>query len=59
MLDAAGGYTGNKYKMLMCTVRRHEVADVYRLIRSHDENAFTVVADAGEIIGEGFKPFEK
>ena len=59
LLDAAGGYTGNKYKMLMCTVRRHEVADVYRLIRSHDENAFTVVADAGEIIGEGFKPFEK
>jgi len=59
LLDAAGGYTGNKYKMLMCTVRRHEVADVYRLIRLHDENAFTVVADAGEIIGEGFKPFEK
>ena len=57
VLQANGGYTGLPYKMLMCTVRVHEVSEVYRIIKECDPHAFTVVSDAGEIIGEGFKPF--
>lgn len=57
VLQANGGYTGQPYRMLMCTVRRHEVSEVYRIIKDCDPKAFTVVSDAGEIIGEGFKPF--
>lgn len=55
VLQATGGYTGQPYRMLMCTVRRHEVSEVYRIIKDCDPRAFTVVSDAGEIIGEGFK----
>lgn len=57
VLQASGGYTGQPYRMLMCTVRRHEVSEVYRIIKECDSKAFTVVSDAGEIIGEGFKRF--
>ena len=41
--------------MIMCTVRRNEVHAVYKYAREHDKNAFIVVAEAGEIFGEGFK----
>jgi len=41
--------------MLMCAVRRHEVAAVTRIITEFDRSAFTIITDAGEIIGEGFK----
>jgi len=55
VLKATGGYTGKERSLLLCTVRRYEVASVYEVIYKYDENAFIVVTDAGEIIGEGFK----
>lgn len=54
-IDATGAYTGAKKKMLMCTVRPNEVSAVCKIIRENDGEAFTVIADAGEILGEGFK----
>lgn len=55
ILSAKGGYTGKEKNVLYCTVRRHEVNSVYRIVEKYDKNAFIVVSDAGEIIGEGFK----
>lgn len=55
VLDAYGGYTGSKRTMLLCTVRRYEVAGIYETVEAYDPKAFIVVTDAGEIIGEGFK----
>lgn len=54
-INVTGAYTGNSKKMLMCTVRRNEVSAVCGLIRKNDPGAFVVIADAGEIYGEGFK----
>ncbi len=54
-LQACGGYTGKCFTMLMCAVRIHEAAAVHDIVRECDKNAFIVVSDAGEIIGEGFK----
>lgn len=56
-LTAKGGYTDKERILLLCTVRRYEVAGVYDIINKYDSNAFIVVSDAGEIIGEGFKGF--
>jgi uncharacterized membrane-anchored protein YitT (DUF2179 family) len=55
IIDVTGGYGGEKRKMIMCTVRRNEVHSVYKYAHKHDENAFIVVAEAGEILGLGFK----
>ena len=55
LLSAKGGYTGEERNMLMCTVRIHEVSGVYEIIDKFDPNAFIVVSEAGEILGEGFK----
>lgn len=55
VLNAKGGYTGKERALLLCTVRRHEVSELYSILDKHDKKAFIVVTDAGEIIGEGFK----
>ena len=54
-IKAYGGFTGEEKPMLVCAVRKYEVAEVLLLIRGIDPSAFTVITDAGEIIGQGFK----
>lgn len=56
VIGVTGAYTGRRLDMLMCTVRRNEVSAVCRLARENDRGAFIVIAEAGEIFGEGFKP---
>lgn len=56
-LTVKGGYTSEERTMLMCIVRRYEVSGIYEIINRTDNNAFIVIGDVGEIIGEGFKPF--
>jgi uncharacterized membrane-anchored protein YitT (DUF2179 family) len=55
VLTGVGAYTGEDKKVLMCAVRRQEIAVFYSAVKSVDENAFIIVCDAGEIEGNGFK----
>ncbi len=55
LVDIIGGYNGDKKQMIMCTVRRNEVHEVCKSVKNRDNTAFEVVAEAGEIFGEGFK----
>lgn len=55
IIDITGGYKQEKKQMIMCTVRRNEVHTVYKSVKNRDSKAFVVVAEAGEIYGEGFR----
>ena len=55
IIHATGGFTGQEKDIIMCTVRRHEVSELYSIVEKFDKSAFIMVSDAGEIIGEGFK----
>ncbi len=55
LLNGRGAYTKSEKSVLLCAVRIHEAALLHRVILETDKKAFIVVADAGEIIGEGFK----
>lgn len=55
ILPVQDGYTQDEKKLLLCAVRPNEVAQLRRLIWEHEENPFIIIADAGEILGEGFK----
>lgn len=57
ILSGKGGFTGEERNLLLCSVRVHEVSGIYKIIDKFDNNAFTVVTDVGEVIGEGFKAF--
>lgn len=54
ILPAAGAYTGKSRNILLCAVKRAQISSVIRLVKQTDPSAFTVICDAGEIIGEGF-----
>lgn len=56
-LKAAGGYTNEEKQVLLCAVRRAEAAKLLAVAKSVDTEAFIIVAEAGEILGEGFKPW--
>ena len=56
VLKSRGAYSGRDGEVLLCAVRRFEVAKVKDIVHSIDKNAFLIVGDAGEITGEGFRP---
>ncbi len=58
VIPVAGGYTGEDKKMLVCALRGSEVAQFKKIVSSIDEDAFTIVCDASEIIGRGFKSIQ-
>jgi uncharacterized membrane-anchored protein YitT (DUF2179 family) len=50
-----GGYTERDLEVVYCVVARTEISILKRLIRSIDPRAFVVIADASEVLGEGFR----
>lgn len=55
LLSARGGYSGKERDVIMCAIRRNEAYKIRELVRAHDPNAFIIVSDASEILGEGFR----
>jgi len=50
-----GMYTGQNSLMLLSVVSPKELPVLIHLIRSKDHNAFIIVSDVREVLGEGFK----
>ena len=59
ILKGRGAYSGTEMDVIMVVVRKTEFFKLKTLVHSHDPNAFIVVTEAGEIIGEGWKPIDK
>lgn len=53
-LFGRGGYSGKEREMLVCVVSKKEVQAMKDLISKIDGKAFVIVADAHEVLGEGF-----
>ena len=54
-LPAVGGYTGQEKPVLMVVVYQTEFTKLKQVIKTVDPTAFVIVADAYEVLGEGFK----
>jgi len=55
ILKGEGFYTGNEKNVLLVVVSKKEVVTVKKLVKSIDSNAFIIVTDIFEALGEGFK----
>ncbi|QJW45574.1 YitT family protein [bacterium BFN5] len=53
-IQGKGGYTGQERELLLCVVSTSEVTQLKELIYQKDQRAFVIVADAHEVLGEGF-----
>lgn len=59
ILNGKGAYTGQERQVLYCVLSRSEVNQVKELVHDIDGNAFMVIGQAHEALGEGFKLYSK
>ena len=54
-LSAQGGYTESERPVLLCVVDQADFTKLKQVVQQIDKQAFVVVMDAAEVLGEGFK----
>jgi uncharacterized membrane-anchored protein YitT (DUF2179 family) len=59
LFQGKGGYTGDVRDMLLCVVSTSEVTLLKELVYRLDTRAFVIVADAHEVLGEGFTQIKR
>ena len=57
-MDATGAFTGSDRPVLLCAVRRREIVLVRRTVKEMDPEAFFIMCDASEVLGEGFGEYK-
>ncbi|MCI5971018.1 MAG: YitT family protein [Oscillospiraceae bacterium] len=50
-----GMYSDSSGVMLMCVVKPREVAKLKNIVKNADKNAFIIISDVSQTLGEGFK----
>ena len=58
-LHAKGMYSGAEKCMLYCVVSQKEIVQVKEIVQEADPEAFVIVSDAREVLGEGFLEYTK
>ncbi len=54
-LKGMGSYTGEEKEVVMCACNNKQMYAIKRLAREIDPQAFTVIVESNEVVGEGFK----
>ncbi|MDY7092113.1 MAG: DUF2270 domain-containing protein [Acidobacteriota bacterium] len=58
LLTGVGMYSGEEHGVLMVVVSGSQVADLKRIVTTHDPDAFVIITAAQDVRGEGWKPLE-
>lgn len=54
-LHGQGMYTGAQKEVLLCVLPRNQILALKTLVKNIDPNAFMIVVDSREVLGEGFE----
>jgi uncharacterized membrane-anchored protein YitT (DUF2179 family) len=54
LLHGEGAYTGTDKKVILCVIKKHQIAEIRKIIRAIDAKAFFIVTDAKDVFGNGF-----
>lgn len=58
-LHAKGMYTGDEKCVLYCIVSQKEIVALKDIVNEIDPNAFVIVSEVREVLGEGFQEYKK
>lgn len=58
-LRGRGVYTGQDRDVIFCVVSRRELDDLKSVVNALDPEAFLVISDVHEVLGEGFKEYTR
>lgn len=55
VIKGTGAFSGQDKQVLLCVVKRQQIVEIKRIIKSIDQRAFVVVTDARDVFGKGFE----
>lgn len=58
-LAGKGGYTGRDKLVLMSAVKRRQISELKKLVEEIDPNAFVILQEAHQVLGEGFRRYNE
>ena len=58
-LQGQGSFSGKETKVVLTAVRRQQISDLKRLVVEIDPNAFIIVQEAHQVLGDGFSRYSK
>lgn len=54
VLPVTGGYTGKDKHLILCAAKKMQIREILHLTAAKDPEAFTMICDAGQVVGKGF-----
>lgn len=58
-LKGEGSYSGTEIKVVLSAVKRQQIAELKELVTHIDPNAFIILQDAHQVLGDGFSRYSK
>ena len=58
-LHGEGAYSGRQTKVVLTAIKRQQLAELKELVTDLDPNAFIIVQEAPQVLGDGFKRYSK
>ena len=59
MLDGRGFYSGKDKQVLLSAIKKKQVAELKQIVIDVDPDAFIILQDAHQVLGDGFKRYNK
>ena len=59
ILHGQGAYTGAEKQVPMCAFKQREIAAIKAAVKDIDPDAFLIVCNAHEVLGDGFREYKK
>ena len=53
-LQGEGGYLGQPKRVILCAFKQRQIVAIKETVRQVDPNAFMIVTNSHEVLGEGF-----
>lgn len=58
-LDGSGAYSHNPKKVILTAVKKYQLPELKKLVGEIDADAFVIVQDAHQVLGDGFSNYSK
>lgn len=59
LLEGKGGWSGQEKEVLLCAFKQRQIVELKALVKGIDPDAFLIVCDAYEVLGDGFRAYQK
>lgn len=59
LLNGQGYYSGQNKQVILCAIKKRQAAELKQLVTDVDSDAFIILQEAHQVLGDGFKRYNK